>query len=281
MKKLILAALVLVVVGPASLRADDVKRDPPTKAAKAFRVPFDTIMSQHMVVQVKLNGKGPYRMIFDTGAPFTLINNKVAKEAGVLPKDFKKPFFAPFGQSGQFKIDTAELGDVKASDLQTQVMDHPTVSAIASVVGPIEGIVGFNFFGKYRMTIDYQAKEMTFIPVDYEPKDMMKELMRTLLNPTKKAKVLVPAGQWGFRAAKAKDDAEAGVNVEEVYADTPAAKAGLKVGDRLLTLDGRWTDSVPDCFAAAAHVRPGAEARLRIRRDGKERELTLKVQPGV
>ena len=41
-----------------------------------------------MVVNVKINGKGPYRLIFDTGAPFTLINNKIAKEAEVFPKDF-------------------------------------------------------------------------------------------------------------------------------------------------------------------------------------------------
>ena len=264
---------------PLHTRADDtpaLKKD-----VKALRVPFDTILSQHMVVQVKINGKGPYRMIFDTGAPFTLLNNKVAKEAGVLPKDFKKPFFAPFGQSGQFKIDSVELGQVKVENLQTQVMDHPTVGAIATAVGPIEGIVGFNFFGKYRMTIDYQAKEMTFVPVDFEPKDMMKELMRTLMNPNKKPKVLAPAGQWGFRVAKAKDDAEPGVTVEEVHADTPAAKAGLKTGDRLLLLDGRWTDSVADCFAAATHVRPGAEARLLIRRDGKEQEVRVRVQAGL
>ena len=279
MKSIRFVFVALVCFVPCTSRADD----PPQlqKDAKVLRVPFDTIMSQHMVVQVKINGKGPYRLIFDTGAPFTLLNNKVAKEAGVLPKDFRPPLFALFGQAGQFKIDNIELGQVKVGNLQTQVMDHPTVGAIASVVGPIEGILGFNFFGKYRMTIDYQAKEMTFVPVDFEPKDMMKELMKAVMNPNKKAKVLAPAGQWGFRLAKAKDDTEAGVNVAEVHADTPAAKAGLKVGDRLLTLDSRWTDSVADCFAAAVNVPPGAEATLRVRRDGKEIALTVKVQPGL
>jgi hypothetical protein len=258
--------------------------DPPVgteKAMEAARVPFDTIISQHMVVQVKINGKGPYRMIFDTGAPFTLINNKVAKEAEVFPKNFKKPVFTIFGQAGQFRIETLEVGGVKLKNVQTQVMDHPTVAAIASVVGPIDGIVGFNFFAKYRMTIDYQAKEMTFLPVEFEPKDMMKELMTALLNPNKKPKVLAPAGQWGFRVTKEKNDEAPGVMVQEVHAGTAAAKAGLKVGDRLLTLDGRWTDSVPDCYAAATHVPARREARLRVRRDGKEIELTVKVQPGL
>ena len=44
------------------------------------------------------------------------------------------------------------------------VMDHPTVEAISKTVGPIDGIVGFPFFARYRMTLDYQAKKLTFVP---------------------------------------------------------------------------------------------------------------------
>ena len=47
-------------------------------------MPFELLKSRHMAVQVKINGKGPYRLIFDTGAPMNLINNKIAKEAGVI-----------------------------------------------------------------------------------------------------------------------------------------------------------------------------------------------------
>src|SRR5215207_2026186 len=73
---------------------------------KSFSVLFVTIKSKHMVVNVKINGKGPYRLIFDTGAPDSLVNNKVAKEAGLIPKDFKKPLITLFGSMGQFKIKT-------------------------------------------------------------------------------------------------------------------------------------------------------------------------------
>src|SRR5688500_9898457 len=98
---------------------------------KIFRVPFETLKPQHMDVSVKVNGKGPYRLIFDTGAPDSLVSNKLAKEAGLFPKDFKRPPLALFGSMGQFKMKTLEAGDLKAEDLSTMVIDHPTVAALA------------------------------------------------------------------------------------------------------------------------------------------------------
>ena len=131
------------LAGPQSARAqaDAQHAAAGDEKTMALHVPFDTIPSQHMVVMVKINGKGPYRMIFDTGAPFTLVNNKTAKEAGVFPKDYKKPFMLlnPFNQSGSLKLQEVEIGEMKLKNLQSQVMDHPTVAAVASIVGPIRG----------------------------------------------------------------------------------------------------------------------------------------------
>src|SRR5271157_3962262 len=126
MKRILLAICVacLVLAGPA--RGDEPK--------KTIKVPFELLKSQHMVVQVKINGKGPYRLIFDTGAPVTLINNKVAKESGVFPNDFKRPPFAFFGSMGQFKMKSVQIGDVKLADVNTMVMDHPTVAAISNAL---------------------------------------------------------------------------------------------------------------------------------------------------
>jgi S1-C subfamily serine protease len=111
---------------------------------------------------------------------------------------------------------------------------------------------------------------------------MMKRMMAMMgaANNTKK-QILAPAGQWGFKVAKGADDKEAGVDVTEVLENSPAARAGMKSNDRLLTLDGRWTDSVADCYDAASHVRPGQEARLIVLRDGKEVSLLVQVEAGI
>ena len=85
---------------------------------------------------------------------------------------------------------------------------------------------------------------------------------------------------WGFQVDKAADDEDAGVNVRAVTPGGPAAQAGLKTGDRLLTLDDHWTDTVIDCYQAAARVPPGTDAPATVRRDGQDRQLTIRVRPG-
>jgi hypothetical protein len=271
-RSLIVLGLVLCAL---ATRADD------GSAKKPVVVPFELLKTQHMTIQVKINGKGPYRLIFDTGAPVTLINNKVAKEAGVFPKDFRPPFFAFFGSMGQFKIKSLGVGDLKLENVDTMVMDHPTVAAISNALGPIEGIVGFNFFAKYSMTLDYQAKTMTFVPSTFQPPDMMEHLMKVLMAGNTTRKVLAPAGLLGLKVAKDQGDAEPGVTVKTVFVDSPAAVAGFKAGDRLLTLDNRWTDTPSDCYAAASKVIPGTPVRARITRDGKEVELQVELRPGL
>ena len=56
-----------------------------------------------------------------------------------------------------------------------------------------------------------------------------------------------------------------------------AEAAGLKPGDLLTSLDGRWTTSLSDTFAAASTVAPDQPVEAIILRDGHE--LTLKVTP--
>lgn len=270
----------VMLVAPAAVRADTPDTKKVETEVKPISVPFELLKTQHMVVNIKVNDKGPYRVIFDTGAPVNLLNNKVAKEAGIIPKNYPRPLFAPFGSMGQFKIKSLQVGDARADNLNAIVMDHPTVSLIAKHMGPIEGIIGFSFFGQFRTTIDYQKKLMTFVPTTYRPPDMLDNVMKLLMSSTGK-KVVAPAGQWGFQAHKEAKDSAPGVTVKAVLPDSPTSKAGLRAGDRLLTLAGRWTDSVADCYLAASQIAPNTEATLGILRDGKEMRLKVHVGAGI
>jgi membrane-associated protease RseP (regulator of RpoE activity) len=281
MKRFLFVPVLILACLTVAVRAEAPKSDAP---AKATVVPFELLPSGHMAVMAKVNGEGPYRLIFDTGAPITLLDNKVAKAAGLL-KDTPEPLFSIFGSRGEVKVKELQVGGQKVPDMTAIVMDHPTVEAISKAFekklgGPIDGIVGFPFFSRFKMTLDYQAKTMTLLPNGFKPPDVMKAMMTAIMEAgSGEPKMLAPAAQWGMIAAKEADDKEDGVTIKSVLPDSPAAVAGLKSGDRLLTLDGRWTDSLVDLYTAAGYAKPGETAPVVIKRDGKE--LTLKVKPAA
>jgi membrane-associated protease RseP (regulator of RpoE activity) len=287
MKKILASLMALpLLVGLA--RADDkpaAKEEP-----KPVAVKFDLVPSGHFIVKVKINGHGPYNLIFDTGAPSTLITPKVAREANLLDKAKDRPLIPIFGMMGQVKIKDFRVGEVEAEDVSAMILDHPTVKLFSKEYekkyGSVEGIVGFPFFARFRMTVDYAAKELTFVPSGYKGgTDVMADLMQTVMNSMSSSKpqprIAAPAGLWGLEVAKDTSDEADGVDVKAVLAGGPAAEAGLKTGDRILTIDGRWTDSVPDAYTAAGFAKPGKPVAVVVKRDGKEVKLTVSPKPGL
>jgi membrane-associated protease RseP (regulator of RpoE activity) len=68
---------------------------------------------------------------------------------------------------------------------------------------------------------------------------------------------------------------EAGIPVEAVTPDSPAEKAGLKAGDRIVSWDDDEVNSVEEWMPMLASQRPGDVVRVGIIRDGTD--MTLKV----
>jgi hypothetical protein len=265
---------------------DDDAADPAVVESKdPVVVPMVRLPSGHFLVKVSLNGKGPYNLVFDTGAPLMLLNSRIAK-AGNVSKGGGGGFgLSLFGGMNPETIKVLEVGSAKAANVPAVVMDHPTVAAISdafeSEFGKIEGIVGFPFFARYGMTVDYEKGELTLTPNGYKPGDYMKDLTKRLssMSGPQTQPVLAPAAAWGLAVEKKSSDNEAGVTVTTVLKGSPADSAGVKVGDRLLTLDGRWTDSVTDAFRATTTVKPGRPAVAELVRDGKP--VTVTVTPVV
>lgn len=286
MKARYLSLTAIALVFPLSpVLAEEPSVKPVTKpAAKAIVVPFETLKSGHMAVKIKVNGKGPYRVIFDTGAPINLFNNKLAKEADLL-KNSPKSVLPFVGTIAEVKVKELQVGGAKASDQQAIVMDHPLVELMSTKLGPLYGIVGFPFFARYRMTVDYQTETLTFVENGYKPPNVLRSLESTIMQlmtaGDQPAKVLSPSAQWGLTARKKADDNAAGVDIEEVLAGSAAAQAGLKSGDRLLTVDGRWTDSLADLYEIASLLKPDQTVPLGIKRAGKEIELRIKPRAGM
>jgi membrane-associated protease RseP (regulator of RpoE activity) len=233
-----------------------------------------------MIINAKINGKGPYRLIFDVGSPVTLVSNKAGREAKLIKDDAPKLLL--FGARGEAEVEDLQVGPLLARDVPVIVMDHPVVKALGQILGkPIDGLVGHSFFARYKTTIDYQAKTMAFVPVENQIRDFFTEMPDRLMGP-KKAKriVLAPAALWGFVVdPKPREDA-LGVTITQILPNSPAATAGLQPGDLLLELDGRWTTSLADTYSAAAQVQPGQSVLLKVRRNNAELDLNVTPKPG-
>lgn len=68
-----------------------------------------------------------------------------------------------------------------------------------------------------------------------------------------------------------------GVLVNEVMADGPAAKAGLRQGDVVVTMNGQSIKDPRDLATQVAALKAGDSAKLGIWRDGRERNLTVTI----
>lgn len=245
-------------------------------------VPFTKLPSGHFLVKVKVNGEGPYQLIFDTGAPISIITNRVAKQTqlgGILSTIM----------SGGIPVENIrkfEVGSAVAGNCTAVVLNHPTVTAISSAFekdyGKIDGIVGFPFFSKFATTVDYQKQEMKLVPNGYKPGEFMNDLQKHLIKASESSESSFVASStaWGLAVDKKKKDVDAGVNLIKVFADSPADKAGLKVGDRLLTIDGRWTDTEVDTVRAASLVKPGKTVVVEIKREGEVKKLNITPATG-
>ncbi|NBC65866.1 MAG: Do family serine endopeptidase [Bacteroidetes bacterium] len=73
-----------------------------------------------------------------------------------------------------------------------------------------------------------------------------------------------------------------GVIIGEVLSDTPAANAGLREGDVIVSLDGEAVSAYRDFQVAIGSKKPGDEITLEIIRDGEEMEFEVELteRPG-
>ena len=65
--------------------------------------------------------------------------------------------------------------------------------------------------------------------------------------------------------------------IDEALPDKPAARAGIRTGDKIVAIDGEPVRS-PAEVAARTNARPGSDVTFRIVRDGTERDITLTTE---
>jgi serine protease Do len=70
-------------------------------------------------------------------------------------------------------------------------------------------------------------------------------------------------------------EVEGTLMVEEIPPGSPAAKSGIQLGDRVLSIGGVSINRLSQLAEAFADLLPGSEVTVRVRRDGRELEETV------
>jgi hypothetical protein len=279
-------ALALVALAPDDPRPKAAPaRDP--QIGRSFRVPYKVTGTNHFLVRVRINGKGPFNFLVDTGAPALFVGTEAAKAVGLAaPND---DFWAV--------VDRLDFeGGPTLRGMKARVEDPFQLVGMNALGLPghtIDGILGFTMLARYRITIDPTADRMTWTRLDYEPKEpfippgaIAKQAPADLqamnmLGPLAKFAAamigkqepdkLIPRGRLGIIL----EEGDGPAKVAAVLEGSPAARAGVKPGDVVAAVDGKSVGSAKAAMLATARLHAGAAVALRLKRGGATVESAM------
>ncbi len=210
--------------------------------------------------------------------PFLKLGDSNATRTGEWVLAIGSPFgFANSVTAGILSAKSRDLpADSTASDavpfLQTDVAVNPGNSGgpLFNLKGEVIGINSqiFSRTGSY-------AGISFAIPIDYAA-NVIEQLKKS--GKVTRGRIGVAITNVSREVADAlglaKTDGAAVGTVEE---DSPAAKAGIEVGDVILKIDGRTVESSADLSRTVRAVRPGQKVTVNVWRAGKTRDYTITV----
>jgi serine protease DegQ len=272
-----------------ALRAEDKPDkkagDPKPAAPAKVEVPYRLTDTKHLMVRVKINGKGPFHLIVDTGAPAVFITKGVAKKAKVETDEKEWGSFDSFELEGGLKIDKVRA---RVEDL-VQV-DGMNSMGLAGV--ELHGVIGYQVLARFKIEYDLTSDKLVFEKLKFDPPALMPlggkgntdiqsmgpmvKMMAGLLG-IKPNFDTVPRGFTGIEYDEKGDK----VLIKGVLPDSPADKAGLKAGDQIVEVKTVSIDSGKDLNKALAKAGIGTKWRFTVKRGGDEKEIVVELGKGL
>lgn len=113
-----------------------------------------------IVLPVRLNGRGPFRFLLDTGSTHTAVSGKTAAAIGA-PVVAKTVIGSAAGsrQTLVVRIDALDVGPISVPGLLASVVE---LEGIAGV----DGVIGHDALASLRYTIDFRERRVVWWPND-------------------------------------------------------------------------------------------------------------------
>jgi hypothetical protein len=262
---------------------------------QSFRVPYRLTDTNHFLVRARINGKGPFNFLVDSGAPALFIATATAEKIGLKPVPNK--FWTP--------VDRLDLeGGSQLTGLKARIEDPfqlVGMNALGLPGASIDGILGFTILARFRLEIDLTKDRMVWTRLDHDPRDPPVPDHKpgydggapagvqamSALGPLAKGLAFLmgkqpevehrPRGFLGLEWSERVDSGHKGVWVQGVLNGLPAASGGVHTGDQIVQIDGHAIESKNDAHTALAKVHPGDRVAMVVRRgsDANSREYKL------
>jgi Aspartyl protease/PDZ domain len=301
-----IAAPVLTIV---SFSADSkVGAEPPRPArdpqiGQSFQIPYRLTDTNHFLVRVRINGKGPFNFLVDSGAPALFIATETAKKIGLKPDAGK--FWTP--------IDQLDLeGGSRLIGVKARVEDPfqlVGMNALGLPGASIDGILGFTILARFCLEIDLTKDRMTWTRLDHDPRDPPVPDHRpgdhaaapagvqamSVLGPLAKGLAFLmgkqpeeqrqPRGFLGLEWSEQLASGRKQVWVKGLLDGLPAAQAGVQTGDQIVKIGNREIEDLKAARSALSEVHPGDKVALVVRRgpgtNARELKLVLTAAEGL
>jgi hypothetical protein len=259
---------------------------PPGKDATTYEIPYRLTDTKHVLVRVKINGKGPFNFIIDTGAPALIMTEAIAKKVGGKETDGWTTFENVVLEGG---LTIQNARGVAIDMFQLKGMNSMGLAGVE-----LHGVIGYNVLAQYRIEYDFTDTKLKWTPVDYKvpaPKrivdkgksqgglEMIGSLMQ-FLAAFGGIKANFDVRPRGFLGAELDPDAKGPV-VKSVLPGSPAEKAGLKTGDRIQVAKGSKVKSAADLLEAVKKLPEGSSVKFTIQRGEDTHDITVELGRGL
>jgi hypothetical protein len=254
--------------------------------AKTFQVPYRLTSTNHVLVRVRINGKGPFNFILDTGAPTLFVGTAVGRKLAVRANAQGEAAFDRFEVEGGVVIEKAK-GRIE-DPFQLEGMNGLGLAGVE-----LHGMIGYTILARYRLEFDFTKHKMGWTPLDYQPPaphglggqgapagmEAIGSIMKLLgsMLGKKPRPGIVLRGFLGIALA----DSDDSVVVQAVLPGSPAAGAGLVVGDKISRFQGTAIRSWTDLHRLAAKLAPDEPVRLTVTHGSEGRSVELKAGRGL
>ncbi len=243
-------------------------------SSRAVGLPFQLAGDAKVLVTVQLadasrDGRSePLTMIVDTGSSKTVLfedalGNRVRgvgnwrSMRGLHAPTLVGPAAARVAIVPWVSLDGKNDRVARIADTDVVLVESRLGDLLTRVSGTqIHGLLGYSFLRHFRVAIDYPHRVLWLDPVPDLPVERPNEY-----------------SQIGVQVERR----EGVARIVAVASDSPAQKAGIRIGDELVAVDGEAVRT-GELNEAARKLEgpPGSWVRVTIQRDGAPRELRLK-----